>query len=204
MTVLWFLLFVAVVAALSHWILSLSSGTTEGFTTVGNMSNLLDMEKTSTRALDAAPTTSEVKKHYKNLLIFADADIKKDGSEAFRILGDLRTRLFGNRNFRANLSSTDILADWPKWLPPLDPTMKEPIPTAGDAETAEIRILAYLQKNFPQESEVDEETGSTLRNLVEDFGRRFIFGAGEPVQLREDFLRESVFKGWVSPLGRDV
>ncbi len=64
---------------------------------------------------------------------------------------------------------------------------------------AETRILAYLQKNFPQESEVSEDTGSTLRNLVDDIGRRFVFEDGQSVTLRDDFLRVPLLRGWTNP-----
>jgi len=169
---------------------------------VGDMG--VDLMKTSTRAMDSAPTTSEVKQHYKKLLLFVNDNVAKNGADGLRIMADLRDRLFGKRNFKSSLYVNRTLIDkWPTWLPPLDTSIQEPIPSADEAVEAELRILAYLQKNFPQESEVNEETGSTLRNLTEDFGRRFVFEEGVPVKFREDFLREPLIKGWVSPLGRD-
>jgi len=157
----------------------------------------------STQALDSAPTTSEVKNFYKQLLVFTADDIQKQASTGLRILADMRNRLYGQRDFRANLKAEDFLADWPSWMPPLDMTMKEPVPTVDEAVTAEVRILAYLQKNFPQESLVDEQTGSTLRNIVDDFGYRFVFVKGvENTQLRDDFLRQPLLKDWVNPAAR--
>jgi hypothetical protein len=153
----------------------------------------------STRALDASPTTSEVKGHYKNLLVFADADIRKQGTKGLRILADFRDRVYGDRDFRADLTVDDFLANWPAWLPPLDPTMQEPVPTAETAVTSEARILAYLQKNFPQEDNVDQDTGSTIRNIIEDFGQRFVFESDETVALRPDFLAQPLLQNWRNP-----
>jgi len=159
--------------------------------------NLTDL---TTQALDAAPTTSELKRHYKTLLIFADADIRKQGTQSLRILGDFRDRVYGKRDFRPNLTVDEFLGNWPSWLPPLDATIDEPTPDSTAAVTAESQMLAYLQKNYPQEDSVDEQTGSTVRLLIEDFGYRFVFKRGEEtVQLRSDFLREPLLKGWTNP-----
>jgi hypothetical protein len=158
----------------------------------------IDMTGLSNQALDAAPTTSEVKQHYKNLLVFADADIRQSGTKALRILADFRDRCFANRNFRDDLTVDDVLANWPDWLPPMDPTMKEPVPSVTDAVTAEQKMLAYLQKYFPQEDTVDEQTGSTIRNLIQDFGLRFVFDE-PPVQLRPDFLSQPLLANWKNP-----
>ena len=159
----------------------------------------INLAQLTTQALDSAPTTSEVKNHYKNLLIFANDDIRKQGVKGLRILADFRDRVYGKRDFRDDLTVEDFLANWPTWLPPLDPTMKEPVPDSSAAVMAESSMLAYLQKNFPQESMVDEQTGSTIRNLVEDFGRRFVFKKSETVQLAPDFLRQPLLKDWKNP-----
>lgn len=160
--------------------------------------SLMDM---STQALDSAPTTSEVKGFYTTLLLFADADIRKQGTAALRILADFRDRLYGRRNFRADLTTENVLADWPAWLPPLDPTVKEAAPAQEDAVYAESRLLAYLQKNYPQEATTDEQTGSTVRNLIQDFGYRFVFVEGEEtVTLRSDFLEKPLLDGWKNPV----
>ena len=172
----------------------------ERFASMGSIAgiSLMDM---STQALDSAPTTSEVKGFYKTLLLFADADIRKQGTAALRILADLRDRLYGRRNFRANLTVDDVLADWPAWLPPLDDTVKESAPAQDDAVYAESRLLAYLQKNYPQEASTDEQTGSTVRNLIQDVGYRFVFVEGEePVALRPDFLEKPLLDGWKNPV----
>jgi len=162
--------------------------------------NGISMASLSTQALDSAPTTSEVKNHYKALLIYANDDIRKQGTCGLRILADFRDRVYGKRDFRDNLIADDFLANWPKWLPPMDPTIEEPIPDSTVAVTAESQMLAYLQKNFPQESEVDEQTGSTLRNLIEDFAYRFVFKKGkETMQVGPDFLRYPLLKGWRNP-----
>jgi hypothetical protein len=64
-------------------------------------------------------------------------------------------------------------------------------------------MLAYLQKNFPQEDMVDDQTRSTIRNLVEDFGYRFVFKKGEEeVQLKPDFMAQPLVKGWTNPAAR--
>jgi hypothetical protein len=160
----------------------------------------INLAQLSTQALDSAPTTSEVKIHYKNLLVFANDDIRKQGVKGLRILADFRDRVYGKRNFRDDLKVEDFLANWPAWLPPLDPTITEPVPDSSAAVMAESSMLAYLQKNFPQESMVDEQTGSTIRNLVEDFGYRFVFKKGyETVELAPDFLRQPLLKDWKNP-----
>ena len=160
----------------------------------------MDLQQMSMQALDSAPSTSEVKTHYKNLLLFADADIRGQGTKALRILADLRDRLFGTRDFRSDLMVEDILADWPDWLPPLDPTMQEPAPDVTTTVNSEVRILAYLQRYYPEEPNVDEQTGAVIRNLIEDFGYRFVFQKGkETVSLRTDFLREPLLHNWVNP-----
>jgi len=162
--------------------------------------NLTDF---TTQALDSAPTTSELKKHYKTLLVFADADIRKQGTQSLRILADFRDRVYGKRNFRDNLTVDNVLANWPTWLPPLDATIDEPAPDSSAAVTAESQMLAYLQKNYPQEDNVDEQTGSTVRNLIEDFGFRFVFKKGEEtVRLSDDFLKQPLLKGWTNPAAR--
>ncbi len=171
----------------------------EGFQPVGILPESA-LTNISNQALDAAPSTSEVKQHYKNLLLFADADIRKQGTLGLRILADFRDRVYGPRDFRDNLTVEDFLEDWPVWLPQMDPTQKEPIPSMEEAVTAELRMLAFLQKNYPQEPNLDEQTGSTVRNLVEDFGYRFVFKRGEEeVALRPDFLAQPLLKDWVNP-----
>lgn len=175
----------------------------ESFITMGGGFGSLNLADLTTRALDAAPTTSEAKNHYKNLLLFADDDIRKQGVQGLRILADFRDRVYGKRDFRDNLTVDDFLRDWPTWMPPLDTTIKEPIPDVAAAVTAESQLLAYLQKNYPQENMVDEQTGSTIRNLVEDFGYRFVFKKGEEtVQLGPDFLKQPLLKGWTNPAAR--
>jgi hypothetical protein len=173
----------------------------EGFQALGAVPETA-LTNLTTQALDSAPSTSEVKQHYKNLLIFADNDIRKQGTAGLRILADFRDRVYGPRNFRTNLAVDDFIGDWPAWLPPMDPTQNEAIPSQDEAVTAELRMLAYLQKNYPQEPNLDEQTGSTVRNLVEDFGYRFVFNRGEEtVQLRPDFLSQPLLKNWTNPVG---
>ena len=163
----------------------------------------VSLTELSTKALDSAPTTSEAKQHYKNLLVFANDDLRKQGTQGLRILADFRDRVYGRRDFRDDLTVEDFLANWPAWLPPIDPTIQEPIPDVATAVMAESSLLSYLQKNFPQESQVDEQTGSTIRNLVEDFGYRFVFKRGrETVRLAPDFLREPLLKDWKNPAAR--
>lgn len=200
--ILWVLFVAAAVVTAVHLWVSKRRGR-EGFITIGgNMPgpSLMDM---STRALDSAPTTSEVKNFYKQLLVFSNADIRQQGTQGLRLLADFRDRVYGPRDFKANLTADDFLGNWPDWLPPLDPTIQEPVPTVDEAVTAEVRMLAYLQKNFPQEDLVDEETGSTIRNIIEDFGYRFVFIKGEQTAaLRPDFLAQPLLQNWVNPTAR--
>lgn len=154
----------------------------------------------SMEANDSAPTTSEVKGNYKTLLLYADNDFKGSGVKSMRLLGDLRNRLFGPRNFRNKLKVEDILANWPPWIPPLDTTTKESIPTTEEAVNAELRVLSYLQKNFPMEPGAESENGSIVRGIINDFGYRFVFDKGkETLKLKDDFLRYPLTRDWVNP-----
>jgi hypothetical protein len=151
-------------------------------------------------ALDAAPTTSEVKQHYKNVLLFADADIRAQGIKGLRILADFRDRVYGPRDFRADLTEDDFLANWPDWLPPLNPAVQEPVPDATTAAASESKLLAYLQKNWPVEPDADSQTGSVVNGIVEDFGYRFVFQRDtEVAHVRPDFLKQSPLKNWTNP-----
>ena len=165
----------------------------EGF--VDLSSTLKDV---STQAIDAAPSTTELKMHYRALLLFADADIRSQGTKALRILADFRNRVYGPRDFRSDFKVEDILANWPTWMTPLDTTAKEQPPAAMDAVTAERRMLAYLQKNFPQEPNL-QSAPSIVRSLIDDFGTRFVFDTG-PVTLRSDFTPQTLLKDWVNPI----
>jgi hypothetical protein len=156
------------------------------------------LKAVSTQALDAAPSTTEVKMHYRALLLFADADIRAQGTKALRILADFRNRVYGPQDFRADFKVEDILANWPDWMTPLDSTVKETPPGATDAVQAERRMLAYLQKNFPEEPNL-QKAPSIVRSLIEDFGRRFVFDA-DPVTLRSDFMSQPLLKDWVNPI----
>jgi len=154
----------------------------------------------STEAIDSAPSTSEVKGYYKTLLLYTDNDFKGSGVKSMRLLGDLRDRLFGPRNFRDKLKVDDILKNWPKWIPPLDTTTKESVPTTEEAVNAELRILSYLQKNFPMEPGAESEQGSIVRGIIDDFGYRFVFEKGkEKIKLKDDFLRYPLTRDWVNP-----
>jgi hypothetical protein len=154
----------------------------------------------STVALDSAPTTSEVKQHYKNVLLFADYDIRNQGIKGLRILADFRDRVYGPRDFRTDLTEDDFLANWPTWLPPRDPAVQDIIPDATTAAASESKLLAYLQKNWPVEPDADAQTGSVVRGIIEDFGFRFVFDRDTDVaQVRPDFLRQSPLRNWTNP-----
>ena len=161
----------------------------------------ISLSDITTAALDSAPSTSEVKKHYRTLLIYTESDLRAVGTSALRILGDLRNRLYGPRNFRGNLIVDDIFANWPPWLTPIDTTIKEPVPAVTEAIQAELKILAYIQKNYPQESNVDPAIGSIVTNIINDFGYRFVFDIHtEKVKLRDDFLSQPLTQNWVNPV----
>ena len=196
--ILWLLLFVSVAIAYAAWMLDRAK--TEGFIDQSGRLQGISLASLSTQALDAAPTTSEVKTHYRKLLIFGDDDIRKQGTSALRIMADLRDRLFDRPNFRDSLVVDDFLGNWPSWLTPLSTDIKETTPTRDEVVMAESKILAYLQKNFPQADSVDEDTGSTVRNLYQDFGQRFVFDSGEPVTLKADFMSTPLLKNWRNPL----
>ena len=135
-------------------------------------------------ALDSSPSTSEVKGYYKTLLLFADDDFKGAGVKSMRLLGDFRDRLFANKNFRKSLRASDILNNYPKWLVPLDTTTKETVPSTEEAVQAELRVLSYLQTNFPQEPDVVPQVGSIVTHIINDFGSRFVFEKGQTVELK--------------------
>jgi len=196
--ILWGLLIASVAIAYAAWMLDRPK--MEGFIDKSGSLQGISLSSLSTQALDAAPTTSEVKGHYRKLLIFSDDDIRKQGTSALRLLADLRDRLFDRPNFRDSLTIDDFLAGWPSWLTPLSTSIKEPIPTRDEAVMAESKILAYLQRNFPQVDSVDEDTGSTVRNLYQDFGQRFVFDPNEPVTLKTDFMNQPLLKNWRNPL----
>lgn len=155
----------------------------------------------SNAALDAAPSTFEVKRYYRTLLLFADRDIRATGNTAFRILADIRNRIYEKDTFRANLKVEDILADLPPWIEPIDPTINEAMPAVPDVVSAESRILAYIQKNFPEESQIDPAVGSIVTNIIQDFGYRFVFDKNtEKVVVGPNFLSKPLLDGWVNPI----
>jgi hypothetical protein len=93
-----------------------------------------------------------------------------------------------------------VLTNWPTWIPPLDTTTKETVPSTDEAVNAEIRVLSYLQKNFPQEPEETSAQGSIVTRILNDFGYRFVFEKGrEQMELKPDFLRIPLTRNWVNP-----
>jgi hypothetical protein len=182
-----------------------------------NMNGKLDsgvLAAATTQAVDAAPSASEVKLHYKNMLIYADADIKQQGVRGLRLLADMRDRLFSedlqladgtypDRNFRDDLTVTDYLGNWPTWLPPMDPTMKEPIPSSSDAVLAEQRILAFIQRFYSTAPSSPTDSNYILAQQIwQDFGRRFIFKSTETAKLRPDFMQKPLLRGWTNPIAK--
>lgn len=199
--VLWIILIICVGAiAISYFGQGTSQGKIESFMD-------FDLQRVTSEALDRSPSTSEVKDDYKRLLIYADSAIRSGGDEAvkaLKILADLRDRIFDVHDFRDNLIVTDFIDHWPAWIPPIDPTITEPTYTCADGSTSEQHILAYLQKNFPREETAREDktddNQSTVRNIIEDFGYRFVFKKGEEtVELSKNFLRKPLLRGWSSP-----
>ena len=154
---------------------------------------------TSMEAIDSSPSTSEAKGYYKTLLVFANSDAAGSSIAYHRILGDLRDRLFKKKSFRSSLISSQILENYPKWIPPLETAQKEPVPSIQDAVQAELRILSYIQKNYPQEPDVVPQTGSIVTNIINDFATRFVFDSKEPIELRPDFMVIPLTRGWTNP-----
>jgi hypothetical protein len=205
------ILFAAALLLLLNWP---QKNKTESFV---NMEGKLDsgvLAAATTQAIDAAPSASEVKLHYKNLLIYADADIKQQGVRGLRLLADMRDRLFSedlqladgtypDRNFRDDLTVTDYLGNWPTWLPPMDPTMKEPIPSSSDAVLAEQRILAYIQRYYAAAPTSPTDSNYILAQQIwQDFGRRFVFKSTETPKLRPDFMQKPLLRGWTNPIAK--
>lgn len=191
----WILVIILTLLVLVYMNTNTDSGV-EGF------EGLPDMSEITTQALDAPPSTSELKNHYKALLIYVNDDIRNNGHKGFRILADFRNRVYGRCDFRDNLKTDDVLASWPAWLPPLDTSITEPVPPVDDAVTAETKMLAYLARNFPKEpTSGSDENESTVRNLIEDFGYRFVFKKGvETHSLAPDFAPTKLLKDWVNPV----
>jgi hypothetical protein len=95
----------------------------------------------------------------------------------------------------------DVLANWPSWLEPIDPTIHEASPSVSEAVSAESRILSYIQKNFPQEPQIDPAVGSIVTNLIQDFGYRFVFEkSSESVAVGTNFLSKPLLDGWANPI----
>ena len=198
-TVLWCILVSGCLIAYAAWRFD-RSGPIERFI---NQSGKVDGSAYSTVAIDAAPTASEVKTHYKNLLIYIDADLKKDGggNKGMRLVSDFRDRHFKKTKHRHNFKTSDVLDPWPTFLVPLDTSIKQDPPTDDIAADSERAILAFIQKNYPQEDEVDEGTRSMVRNLIEDIAYRFVYDKDtEKMQLRSDYMKEPLLTGWKSPI----
>lgn len=166
---------------------------------VSEVVETFDSMSSSMEALDSSPSTSEVKGYYKTLLIFAHSDAADSSIKSHRILGDLRDRLFKKKTFRSSLAASQILDNYPKWLSPLDTTQKEPTPSVQDAVQAELRILSYIQKNFPQEPDMVPQTGSMVTNIINDFALRFVFEPNQGIELRPDFMVIPLTRGWKNP-----
>lgn len=185
----------------------------EGFDSSGRISGV-SLTEMSTQALDAAPTASEAKIHYKTLLLFAGDDIKKQGTNGLRILADFRDRVYTQpgvtydmrlpdgtypkMNFRRDLTVADFLDNWPSWMPALDPTIREPIPTVTDAVHAESKLLAFIQRYYPNGGDV--QTQQVLNGLIQDFASRFVYEAGVTYQLVPDITSRSLLQNWVNPV----
>ena len=185
----------------------------EGFDSSGRMPGM-SLTEMSTQALDAAPTVSEAKLHYKTLLLFAGDDIKKQGTSGLRILADFRDRVFTQpgvtydmrlpngryptMNFRKDLTVNDFLDKWPSWMPTMDPTIREPTPTVTDAVHAESKLLAFLQRYYPNSGDV--QTQQVLNGLIQDFATRFVYDQGIEYQLVPDITSRSLLENWVNPV----
>ena len=166
-----------------------------------NQSGQADTAAVSTVALDAAPTTSEVKGHYKNVLLWTEDALKKGNGKALKLISDFSDRHFKKRDLREKLKTSEVLEPWPKFLPPLDTSIDQDPPSVDVAANSERAILAYLQKNYPHEKDADEETRSMVRNLIEDIAYRFVYKKGEEtMQLKDDYMKEELVKGWQSPI----
>lgn len=185
----------------------------EGFDSSGRMPGM-SLTEMSTQALDAAPTSSEAKIHYKTLLLFAGDDIKKQGTAGLRILADFRDRVYTQPgvtydmrlpngryptvNFRKDLTVNDFLDNWPSWMPALDPTIREPTPTSTDAVHAESKLLAFLQRYYPNGGDV--QTQQVVNGLIQDFAYRFVYDQEVQYQLVPDITSRSLLENWVNPV----
>jgi hypothetical protein len=186
----------------------------EGFDSSGRVAGV-SLTEMSTQALDAAPTASEAKIHYKTLLVYAAADIKNKGTNGLRLLADFRDRVFTQpgvtydmrlpdgtypkMNFRKTLTVNDFLDNWPTWMPALDPTIREPVPTVTDAVHAESKLLAFLQRYYPSGGDV--QTQQVVRGLIEDFAYRFVYDRDtQQYQLVPDITSRSLLENWVNPV----
>jgi len=188
--ILWTILIACIVIT---WLVWRSAKAVERF-----IDNDAVLTSVSTAALDAAPTPTEAGMHYKKLLLFIDDDNKKSGSCGLALIADFGRRLYNREIAIANFTDATALANWPPWLDALSTTVKEPVPDADTAADAERSLLAYIAKYFPEEP-TNEEKKFTAEKLIADFGRRFIFNAGEKVELRPDLVTITLVNNWANP-----
>ena len=128
---LWCLFIVGIVIAFLAWRFDRKI---ENFASDSSDSGI-DFAKMSMQAMDSAPTTSELKNHYKSLLIYVDDKFKngssnvdndKDqgGRRAMCLISSLGQVLYNRPGLREDFVVEDVMRDWPKWISPLDPTIK--------------------------------------------------------------------------------
>jgi len=193
-TVLWILLFGTFFA-----LLMMRNRSTEHFIS----QNDSDLLKYSTAAINSAPTSSEVKTHYRNVLLYAADDIKSTSTTGcgMRILEDFRNRVYGKVPFK-NLVISDFTDNWPSWMAPLSTTITEPIPDPATAAASEAKLLAFVETNYPMEPTAESVATSLVTLLLRDFGDRFLFVRSKQSKglgLRPDFLREPLTNQWANP-----
>ena len=85
------------------------------------------LDTISTKALDAAPNTSQAKIHYRNLLLYIDDDLKKQGGSGISIISDFGKRVYGREMVREDIDTNTPLKNWPPWLAPLSKILCYPL-----------------------------------------------------------------------------
>jgi len=155
---------------------------------------------TSTQALNAVPTEAEAKQYYRQLLIYINQEMRTPNRSGHEISADLRDRLFQKHTFKSSLTVEDILTNWPSWLAPLHSDVTtEPVVSTEDAQSAAIRILAFLSKCVFTRGEMQcsDASRETAQRIYYDFALRFVYDSEKDIRGTNE---TDLLKGYRSPL----
>ena len=149
-------------------------------------------------AIDAPPTSTEVKKYYKDLLIYVDSSIKSQTNHATILLTLIRSKIYKKGDLRRSL--INILDKYPKWIPEYITAVPEIVPQNSDVVAAVLGILAYIQRYYPNEPDFLTGTTSTVQNIINDFATRFVYEPNQKMEYKPDFNPHTLTQKWSNPL----